>query len=774
MPRWLFWSGSSLLVLVFLGYAYQPVFFGGGGGAEGAQVAAAGGAPTGFLHDDFRALAEVARSEGRSDRSTLGKFLGASTLDDHPLAALSLRVSARLWSDGGSWIGRSPLALRLQNLALLVVAAAGLWLFLRRLLWPWTGSEQANAAGATAALLFVLHPTSFASVIAVGARGELLAALFMAGSGAAFLRGRQERQTSFTALAVLLAVLAGLSSDLAWLLPVCLFVAELCSARRYRPLHARLRTAFTTWIVFSAAVGVDLALRSVQEGRLVPPRALSELAAVGASGGWPHALAVAVEKLGVLAMPVNLSRLGIFGFMGAGLLLLCALQPALVAARSAPRLWGWFLLFWVLAIALSLGIQSSSPDGRLARVHAQDWTHARVLLPGAAAMAVGLALAATALSDLRRALLPLFLAAGFAALAHGNARPFASAARAVEQLRGELADARELHGRSVDLLVLEPPGLVRGVDVLGDALPWLLDPAFAPPGREGGTAPDGNGHATRAPWVRGMTRSGFCALAREPEFAELRRRGLVLLLRPADLERDEPAGSGERLALLVPAPSPTSGSRTWFREGGSPTLDLEALTCRAVRARATAATDTSKAPRLGWKAKGATVAGGVLAREGYWSGVWLKFDDEPTALFDVGSSVVWLLGERVRLLWPVEGWSELVEAEVLDEPPTFDEPVAPRIDPEHPSDWTLPLPHHALVQASGTRGSWRLELLDLASFGYREIALAQEEGGPGSIRLRAPDAAAQVAEWTRLGGGPVAWSVTLRIDGVTVVRAVGR
>ena len=109
----------------------------------------------------------------------------------------------------------------------------------------------------------------------------------------------------------------------------------------------------------------------------------------------------------------------------AGIIAAVAVQPALVAARSAPRLWTWLIVAWFVSITFS-----DLPQA-LVRVHPEDLTHAQALFPAAAVMSVGLAVASTALSGVRRHVLPLTVALGLAILAHANALPWAAASASV-------------------------------------------------------------------------------------------------------------------------------------------------------------------------------------------------------------------------------------------------------------------------------------------------------------------------------------------------------
>ena len=73
---------------------------------------------------------------------------GGAVDGEATLSRLSLLLSRALWSLPAA--GESAVALRLENLALHVAAAIGLGFFTRRLLLPWSGSEQAVAAARSA------------------------------------------------------------------------------------------------------------------------------------------------------------------------------------------------------------------------------------------------------------------------------------------------------------------------------------------------------------------------------------------------------------------------------------------------------------------------------------------------------------------------------------------------------------------------------------------------------------------------------------------------
>src|SRR5262245_11507318 len=120
MPRWLAWTLGALFALALVLHAHEPVWRPAGPGR-------------GFSESDLRALLAVedCLEDGRL-RADPRPYFTAPAPADHPLAALSLALSSALWSDGGAFGAASPTPLRVENLLLLALAAAGAGVALRR------------------------------------------------------------------------------------------------------------------------------------------------------------------------------------------------------------------------------------------------------------------------------------------------------------------------------------------------------------------------------------------------------------------------------------------------------------------------------------------------------------------------------------------------------------------------------------------------------------------------------------------------------------------
>jgi hypothetical protein len=513
----------------------------------------------------------------------------------------------------------------------------------------------------------------------------------------------------------------------------------------------RLRTAGTTLVVFGAASSVELLLAAACG--VAPP--LPRLVAVWlpAEGGasFAQGLVVAVEKLGILIMPVHpFGGLGVLGFVVGGAALLAALEPALVATRSAPRLWGWLVGTWcgaIGAVMLSTAAVRVPPD---------TFAHAETLFPAAVVMAVGLGIASTALSGSRRMVVPALVAAGYALLAHAAAGPYRPAGEALGELRADLDRARERHGRQATFLVVDPPGRVAGLDVLGGSLDLVLHPSFT-------------GEPEEAV-VRGLTLEALFCYARQPEFDVLRGEPLVLVFPAAELAGlrggDAPEPATGRVSARIPPPAARAGAIVWRDEPRSPLFELDPLHHAAVRATASGgapAEALEPAPAVAWRARSALAANAAL------EGAWIAGPDGPRAFFDVERSLAWLVGEEIARVWFEGALADPVSAEVLTQVPRLEAPRRTRDG----ADWLFEVDPDEPPRPLAGAGAWRLELLDLARLEALALDAEPEPAGQGR-RLRVRQAALWEDRVLERGGGPIAWSLAFRVGPVTLARSDGR
>lgn len=733
MPRWLAWTLGALFVLALGLHAHQPLLGEGGG--------------IGFSQSDLRALLGVSDclDQGRL-RAQAGCYFDAQQSGARPLAALSLATSTALWSDGGSLGGARALPLRVENLLMLLLAAIGAGLFLRRLALPWLGDEHARAAAWVSIVFCLLHPLAFAGIVSIAARGDLIALALGTWAGAVFLRGRQTRDARAPFKAGGLVLAAGFASGLAGALPIVLAAAEFLAGRRFRSWSARSRSSLTMLAVFAACAGAEPLLR----------RALgAPLASSAATHSGLEELALALERLGVLALPINSESLSFAAYLLAAALLVAALEPAFSAARSAPRLWSLILALGAAAML------AASFVGLGVRVSPGDFTQAESLLPGVFVASAGAALASTSLGGLRRSLMPAILATGWAMLANGHAASWAASIERFALVRSEIEQAMRSDERPQAVCLLDVPVSIEGFAALqpGMAHDYLSAPEVL--AENAGELEQLRKLAQPRVKVRTATRGAWTQFVRTTRFSQWREAGLVLVL---DVE-------GARVHLRLPKASPSTGSRRWFRDGVSTVLDWESLSLRVVSAQGARETDIARAPFLSWSASG--IDGHFTSGE--IRGVWIDEGGEPRAYFDVGDSVEWLCSGRVQLASPVQGWSNLSEADARDESQAFDPPPLPQA---RSRDWRVPVLASSLADAaqttlarSGESGVWSLSLCNLETLEQARFELEHSPADdPQAWRARG---AGRVAAAWAARGHELAWSLAYSARGVVLVRAEG-
>ncbi len=575
-------------------------------------------AGAGFVGGDLALLREVALHHAQHGAAFPAWLDGGSV---RPLAAAAL-LAHHGWTGGASALEpETALVLRGAALAVLLAAAAGAGITLRRLLVPWLGESAARAAGWACAGLIVAHPVSVSAVASPAAFGDVLAVAAGAWCAALFLRGRQERSGLLVAGALVLAIAAGFASRVAWILPAVLAGVELTSARRTRPGRVRIASACAVAALALLLVGLESAAAWSQ----APP------------GGWPaqqvaglqapRRVLTGMEALGVLLLPAPGPGEPRIYILGCALLML-AIEPALRAVRSAPRLWGWLFLGWFACLVVALSVLSDQrvPPGRVEL--------ARPLLPAAILFCAGLAAASTALGGARRAAMPILIAAGTCWIASRSAHAWPTATRDLLALRGDLVRASHLAGDTGTVLVVDLP-----VDADGFGAPLdlqLLD----------GRRP------TARPRYRRIEGHALPYALRLEEAAAWRAAGLAVLL---------PGAAGERRAQRVaPALGPAKPI-SWRNDGRSEFIDIDPLLMAAVRVAPLAGTSTGEPPRLSWLATSKDQETGSI------EGAWVLTEDGPRAVFDLARSREWLLGGTVRRIWLKNQLLSIEYAEVLPE-----------------------------------------------------------------------------------------------------------
>lgn len=703
MPERVRAAGILALVLALVAYAYAPLL---GGGPLGEDLA---------LLDSLEELDPASPADWYAE----GR---------HPGGVASLLVSGALWTEG-AWTVERLWVLRFENLTLLVLAALGLLGAIRRALEPWAGADLARAAGRAGAGIVLLHPLLVAAVARPALRGDFLALALGAWAAHAFLVGRQEKRRGRVTVALVLTALAGACSDLALFLPFVLAVGEYESGRRLRPRRVRVRTTVTTLVVFLAAALLEVLPRLA----FAPAgmRALLPDVPPLSPERW-------LERVGVLLMPGNVSGLGPSAPLLAALASLIALHPALVAARTAPRLWTRVLLAWAVALVATVVPWAGE------EVDLEGLAGADVLLPAAVVMGIGLGVSSVALSGWRRTFVPLAIGGMFALLGRAQSVPQVRAASVTAELREDLLAAARARSWSGTLLLIDPPRRVAGLDPVGPRASALLTPALPP--RE----------QARGVVVRASSARAFELWSRLDEFEAVRRGGVSLVVDRARLEREEPG----RTTVSLLSRAEDLERATWLAEHRSPSGEVyDPLLARHLTVVALPDVETQGPPVVRWSTESS--APGVEE-----PGVWLRGDGASQAHFDLERRWTWLLGGRVRSVWLVGGLSSITAARLTPGPPALEGPV-PRPVGE---DWTFDATGAAPVPRPLTGElRWRLEVLDVSRLEVRGFAPSEVAG----LRLRFPG----VDAWATARqdeGAELVWFLDLVCDGVPLARASGR
>ncbi len=655
---------------------------------------------------------ELALLEALAPLESLAAAAAFEPLGGHPLSTLASAALARL---GGT---DNALLWRTHNVLVLLLAAWLLGRFTRRLGEPWIGAELARAAGWTASMLFALHPLSVAAIGSVRAAVLLWGLALSFGCAWCFLRGRQLRDPRWIWAAAALAVAAGLSHGAALALPLWLAGAEYAAASRRRTSAVKQRTALAVLAAGAACVAVDSLLRSIALGAA---RAPFELADFGSWFTSPVASsAVAVERLGMLLLAVNSHVLGAPGFVLAGLAALLTLHPMLGAARAAPRLWGWILTGFAVAL-----VSTELVLGRL-RVHPLDWAEADSLLASAAVVAAAGAVAITSRSGLPRIVLPPIVAALYCALGFSNSLAYSNAAREVAELRRQLASTDERP------LLVDAPLSIDGVPAFAGG-PWRcpdLD-AFA------AWLASERSSAARANRERWMWRTAGATAAGDATW---------------------------RSATLRPA-SAEVAAVTWLREGRSPELAVGPLDYGALLVSFDAPADSARPLVMAWRTPAVEGAvEGAAGAGGRCEGVWTELGDSPQASFDLTHELEWLASGEVRRILSESGWSRIDSAQLTPRlpPPPFE------TEPARKGEAWVFAPR-AAPPATFVAREYVLVLVDLER-------LAATRFSPGAATpegLRFDGAEAHVERLRARGVAAIAWALEGRVDGQAVERIRG-
>lgn len=732
MPRWL----KALLIVaavLWAGVVYRPYLV-------GSDVESRG-----FLGDDLEVLVVAAGSEGAQVAALqdmdASDYLNAAGPEGSYLGGASLALSRRLWQVSES----SATLYRLENLLLLLAIGLGLGQFVRRLLLPWTGLDHARAAARGVPVVMALHPFTVHAVARIGSRPEFLSMALGAWAAAAYLRARQERKPGGILLAGVLALLTYLAGGFGLGLAILLGVAEGVSVQRYQNGKRRCLRGLTTFAVFACIASVELFARRATLG---PEGDL-------ALGGY--AIERIFERLGILLIP--LPTPGVLQVL-AVLLFLVAMHPALRAARAAPRLWGWLLFVWGGVLCATLVLK-----GGEAHVGLGDFTSAARLFPAAIIWCAGLVIVATGVQGFRRLVLPIALAVGLGCLSLAQSGAHTDAVRATYAARVAIENGAREAQELQKALAREGRGTTAGPSVIllrdeavGGTAP-LIDPFGAGVAFYLDRSLVAERFAVRPPLL--ATPAAFAAFAREPEFNERRRGGLVLVR--GDADPSMPPGSSLSAFQRLPAPSPVEVPPLWRGDPQSPELNLDPFNFGAVLTVLDGPPGANELPtRLDFHGRAANDWGGSF------EGVWVRSRGRIEGRFDVSSSLVWLLSRRVTRVGFESGLGRLATGHFY---PGLDS-VNPKSS--HPltfevvgDDWRIAIPADGaelspLDQAASDE--YVLVLLDLDDLSLRECVAST--GTSGSLIFKNARPAP--------GTGELAWSLERRVNGRVVWRTRGR
>lgn len=687
----------------------------------------------GLLGDDLDLLRAAAVARADTTGASTSWLEGGKV---RPVPALVLRVHDVAFEGTSLVAPRRTEALRITAFVVLLSAALAAGFALRRALVPWSGADNARAAGFACALFLATHPLATSALARPRALADLSALALAALAAALFLRGRQAREKHSIVGAGLAAIAAGFASSSALLLPFVLCGMELGSARRPRTMPDRLRTAATTFLIFAACVLVEGVVATAAG---LPARAgfAHSLPDLSTWSDPSRAVMSCVEKLGLLFFPITGGSLAQNwpDYLVCLAIPLLALWPVLRSARVAPRLWGYLVVAWIVAMLLAViplaGVRVAPDEG----------SYADLLVVAGAFAAAGLAVAATSLLGTRRILLPGAIAILFSWLGTRTAHNFAEAAHTVATLRTSIDAAQASVPGDGQVLVVDPPLRLNGLSLGTDPVRRIL------------VQP-----AARANEPQSIAAGSMPILSRTEAFAAWRARGVAFL---------ERAHSGDSVPTRVRVIAATEGAPPpgpWQGLSRSEIFDLDPATVRFARVQALPQTSLADAPRIAWRA---------TEPSGEWvvaTGVWLAGETNATAVFDLWSDPNWWSVPTVRRVRAEDPLVNVALFELLAELPLMLEGAAPRVEG---TDWRFELKRESLAQLVRGDARFVLEILDTVSLEYARFECEEASAG-ALVVLRAAGAEGFVNRTRPGGGGQVLWSLERRAGESALARSTGK
>ncbi len=255
-----------------------------------------------------------------------------------------------------------------------------------------------------------------------------------------------------------------------------------------------------------------------------------------------------------------------------------------------------------------------------------------------------------------------------------------------------------------------------------------------------------------------LTAQALPLYTRTREFAERRQGGLALL---SNTDRSRGA---DREVLLVRATEGT-GEPPWRAESRSRFLLLDPATVRFVRVEALPDTSTAEPPRIAWRA---------LEPAGEWSvatGVWVRGEGAPVALFDPWRDRAWWTASTIRRMRGEDPLLEVALFDLLADLPLVLAGGGPRADGD---DWVFEIADASLATPLRGEAVFVLEFLARSVGSPCEYVRidCRASSANGRVTVRAP-LAARIDARMRGARALAVWSLDRRVGEVTIARAGG-
>jgi uncharacterized membrane protein len=327
-------------------------------GPAGLLVALAAGAlayastlPLYFICDDFEHLSLIRHPFMTAlwPQLTKGQFDGLAYIFYRPLGFASLFLDYRLWHD---W---AP-GYHLTNLALCLLCIAAVFYFCREL-------ELRNEICVAAALIFAVLPVNVQAITWIGCRFDQLATTFGMWSLTCAARFRRTGRTNSYAMAIFLFMLAVLSKESAYVVPVLWLALELIPRDEYL-LQAPFTRRSEPLLGYIAAPMLMLLHRYYTLGGVGGYRLVKDGSPLAQSFRMSSLSGVLVRAPGETLFGYNWLQPGGRTFAVAAAAIAAIFLTLCLRAKMSllSRRMTWLCLIWVFASALPAHFYFRSPD----------------------------------------------------------------------------------------------------------------------------------------------------------------------------------------------------------------------------------------------------------------------------------------------------------------------------------------------------------------------------------------------------------------------------